>query len=293
MNVRSSTFSLEALERAFPEFDAIDPDELAPGGFKAVHHALRAGREVALKIVKDAVGGETTEGAASLPPRVEREIAAMKRLHTPRVVSILDGPATREVDGAGRLWYLEPYYAGGNLQQRLGAEGPWPRDRVLRLYLDLVEAVDEVDKAGLVHRDIKPPNIVFDENGRAVLLDLGIALHVDLLTLTGSSELAPHTWVFAAPEQFDVRRDAIFDARTDLFLVGLTTYFAWTNVHPFRPELPEYVQRLRAGEVDTGPLEAHGDDVLAQAIIRLLKPHLHERFRTPRRACDAVVGDEQ
>ena len=50
MNAGPSTFSLEALESAFPEFDRIDPNELAPGGFKAVHHAVRAGQEVALKI---------------------------------------------------------------------------------------------------------------------------------------------------------------------------------------------------------------------------------------------------
>ena len=291
MNVRSPTFSLEALAKAFPDFETIDPDELAPGGFKAVHHAVRSGQEVALKIIKDPVEGDVSEGATSLPPRFEREIAAMKRLNTPRIVSILDGPATREIDGAERLWYLEPYYSGGNLQQRLGVDGAWPRERVLSLYLDLLEAVEEVSRAGLVHRDIKPLNIVFDDNGRAVLLDLGVALHVDLPTLTASSELAPRTWAFAAPEQFDTRRDAVFDARTDLFLIGLTVFVAWTNVHPFHPEIPNYVQRLRGGDVDTRPLETYADDHLAQAVLRMLKPELHERFRTPERARYAVMGD--
>lgn len=291
MNIRPPTFSPEALARAFPEF-RVDPTELGPGGSKAVHRALRGESEVVLKIIKEAVAGETAESAPSMPPRFEREIEAMKRIHSPRVVSILDGPEARAIDGAERLWYLEPFYDGGDLKQRLRADGAWPRDRVVQLYRGLLEAVSAVSEANLVHRDIKPSNIVFDAAGDPVLLDLGVALHSDLPALTGSSDPSPGTWQFAAPEQFDPRRDALLDVRTDLFLVGLTTYFAWTNVHPFHDEQPNYGERLRGGQVDPRPLADRLGDPLAVAVLRLLRPALHERFRTPELARDAVMGEQ-
>jgi serine/threonine protein kinase len=286
------TFSPAALSQAFPEFQ-VDPDELGPGGFKAVHRALREGTEVVLKIVKEPVAGETSATAPSMDARFAREIQAMKQIRSRRVVSILDGPATRAIDGAERLWYLEPYYAGGDLSHRLAVEGAWPREGVLQLYLGLLDGVSAVSAAGLVHRDIKPLNIVFDAAGDPVLLDLGVALHANLPALTASSDVAPKTWPFAAPEQFDAHRDAIHDVRTDLFLVGLTTFYAWTNTHPFQPELPNYMDRLRGGEVNLTPLAGRLEDPLTIAVLRLLRPRLHERFRSPDLARNAVVGDRR
>jgi serine/threonine protein kinase len=284
------TFSPHALSQAFPEFE-IDADQLGPGGYKAVYRALLNGTEVVLKIVKEPVAIEN-DTTPSVDARFAREILAMKQIHSPRVVSILDGPATRVIDGAERVWYLEPYYAGGDLSRRLANDGEWPRDRVVQLYLGLLEGVSAVSAAGLVHRDIKPLNIVFDAVGDPVLLDLGVALHMNLAALTASSDVAPKTWPFAAPEQFDAHRDAVHDVRTDLFLVGLTTFYAWTNAHPFQPELPNYLDRLRSGQVNLAPVAGRLADPLAVAVLRLLRPQLHERFRSPELARKAIVGGQ-
>jgi serine/threonine protein kinase len=277
----SYPISHDAVRQAFAEWD-VDVAPLGVGGFKnayAVRHHDR-GDPVVLKVVRQPLGvpaTDTSGGEATLPEWFLREIAAMRTIDSPRVVRILDGPGRREIEGADRVWYLEPYFQG-SLSDRL--TGRWAEVDTARMMLDVLDGIAALSDAHLVHRDIKPDNIVFDAVGRAVLLDLGIALHLDMTRLTGPDEVGPRTPAYAAPEQFEVRRLSTIDFRTDLFLLGVVAFQVRTGLHPFRPDLHGYLERLFRGEYDQDALDASGaSDSFKAMIRRLLGPNANQRYR--------------
>ena len=215
----------------------------------------------------------------TLPERVRREVDGMKRIDHPGVVPILNGPEIREIDGAQRVWYGEPYYPGGTLETRLGY--PWPSSEVLDLLECLTQAAEALALAGVVHRDIKPGNIVYSAEGNPVLLDLGIAYFIDLTPITDAWGNSPRTPRYAAPEQFELRRLARIDFRTDLFLIGVVAFEALTGFHPFQPEEPDgYFDRLADGRVDIDALDAvDATAPMRKLLSRLLAGSVNRRFR--------------
>lgn len=281
-----------AVQAAFPEWE-VDPDPLGEGGFKNAYHVRRAGQDCVLKIVRQPLATrpeeETSDEDLVLPETVMREIAAMRNVRSPHVVSILLGPETREVDGAARVWYLEPFFPNGSLAERMA--NPWEESDVVVLMLQLLVGIEALDDQHLVHRDIKPENIVFDEDDRAVLLDLGIALHLDEERLTGPDQLGPRTPAYAAPEQFEVRRLSSIDFRTDLFLLGVVAFQILTGVHPFEPARDGYMQRLMNGEYSADALAATSpSDCITDVLKRLLGAAPNQRYRKLEFARDAIEG---
>jgi serine/threonine-protein kinase len=280
---------------AFPEFDVQLP-ELGQGTFKVAYKCAYNGHEVVLKLVKEGLGVEEDEDPQIvLPARLHRELRAMKEIASPRIVPILTGPDVREIGSSRHVWYLEPYYAGGTLQDR--AAGPASLKETVSLCDALLEGVDALwTQASLVHRDIKPANIAFDEAGQPVLLDLGIAYHPNATPLTNAFAASPRTDAYAAPEQFAIRRIAPIDARTDLFLVGVVTFEVYTGIHPFRVfDDPEgYLGRLMQGSLDEGALEAQPNaESFKRVLKRLLRPMPNQRYRTPslaRRALGEAIA---
>lgn len=238
-----------------------------------------------MKVVKSPVDEED----AVLPERLRREIEAMTSVSNPRVVEVIEGPSVKAIGSENHIWYLEPYYANGTLDDRLTS--PWSEGDTNKLLEELLLGVDALWGQGrLVHRDIKPANIAFDEDGRAVLLDLGIALHVDLTPITNEFGLSPRTPIYAAPEQFDIKRDADVDFRTDLFLVGIVCFQAVTGVHPFRPDKPnDYFGRLSKGEYDEEALSSCGaSEGFKNVLVRLLGAKPNQRYRKIEFALEAV-----
>lgn len=277
----------EAVVDAFPEF-SMRTGPLGVGGMKNAYLGERDGAWLVLKVVREPVQSGEFEGMISLPERLRREIEGMKSIDHPGIVKVLDGPDVRTIDGAARVWYVEPYYSGGSLLERIGA--PFPADEVLDVAIQLLQAIEVLAAHNIVHRDIKPGNIVFDESGQCVVLDLGIALFVDLTPLTNQFGGSPRTPMYAAPEQFDVRARVKFDARTDLFLVGMVAFEMLTGRHPFDPSRPDtYFDRLTRGEFDGGALDAVDPSTDLRAFLkRLLAPNRSHRFRSVGRALAAA-----
>jgi len=215
----------------------------------------------------------------------------MKDIVSTRIVPILTGPDVREIGSSIYIWYLEPYYSGGTLQERL--PGPTDVRAAVSLCDALLEGVEALwTQARLVHRDIKPANIAFDEEGQPVLLDLGIAFHPNATPLTDAFAASPRTDAYAAPEQFVVRRMAPIDARTDLFLVGVVTFELYTGTHPFHvfDEPDQYLERLMEGSFDKEALEAEPNaENFKDVLKRLLRPMPNQRYRTPALARKALL----
>jgi serine/threonine protein kinase len=282
-------YSATELANAFPEYTFVET--LGEGTFKVAYRVSDAAREeFVLKVVKSPIDptatttmgeSEEEEDGLALPERVRREIEAMRVVISDRIVRIIEGPEIRQIGPASCLWYLELYYPGGTLRRQLGSL--MSSDDVRILAGDLLEGVSALADASLVHRDIKPENIVLDGANRAVLLDLGIALHMELEDVTSSDMVSPLTEKYAAPEQFKLKRETVIDHRTDLFQVGIVLFEALTGVHPFNPTgpRPAYVQRLESHSYDSGALDDVPDcEQLKGFILRLLKPAPNQRYRT-------------
>ena len=275
----------EAVKAAFPDLE-VDEVPLGSGTFKVAFRVRQDGTALVLKVVKSPVD----DSEALLPERLRREIEAMRAISSPHIVEVVDGPSVRECGGEHHVWYLEPFYSNGTMDARL--ESPWGEADVLSLGEQLLLGVEALWVQGkLVHRDIKPANVAFADDGRVVLLDLGIALHIDLTPLTNEFGASPRTPSYAAPEQFDVRRDADIDFRTDLFLVGVVTFQALTGVHPFRPfdQPNEYYERLMKGEYDEDALSAaDASQGLQDVLSRMLGAKPNQRYRKIEYALRAV-----
>lgn len=276
-----------AVAAAFHGWD-IDPEPLGEGTFKTAFHAIRDGQVLVLKVVREPVSEDAQEEEfESVPGRFAREILAMNRLESPRVVRLLDKPALARIGGQPRYWYTEPFYAGGSLAKRRTSQ--WAEPRVLDLMRDIGEGIAALAEAELVHRDIKPDNIVFDGQDRAVLLDLGIALHLRLDTLTSGEGPSPHTPAYAAPEQFAARKNTTIDFRTDLFQLGIVAFEALTGVHPFRPDRPDALDRILQAEFDVQALDLVAPSPALRAILqRLLGQRPNQRYRKVELLLDAI-----
>ena len=267
-----------AVAAAFPEF-SIDVEPLGCGGMKNAYRMERGGDLAVLKVVREPLPPADDEGAVSLPERIRREIDGMRAINHRGIVQVIEGPDVREIEGDDRVWYVEPFYAGGTLTDRLGS--PWGHGDVMDLVSALSDAAEELANHRVVHRDIKPGNIVFDGEDNPVLLDLGIAYFQDLTPLTEGWGHSPRTPSYAAPEQFELRRRTSIDFRTDLFLIGIVAFEALTGQHPFNPSEGEgYLDRLATGVLDSSALDAvDAASCIRNIFQRLLAPGMSQRFR--------------
>ena len=264
-----------ALQGSFPELE-IDRHPLGEGRIKVAYGATWGGTPVVLKLVKAALVDDS-DGTVQIPERTEREILALAKVNSTRVARVLRDPEVRVIDDEQFLSFLEQRYSDDTLRTRMSPE--WPEDRVVDLIHDLLAAVSALSAADLVHRDIKPTNIVFDEDNRPVLLDLDSALHQDLDPLTSESLTGPGTAQYAAPEQFLLRGQVEIDFRSDLFSIGVVAFEALTGTHPFGYPDEDWYQRMSRGNLDTDQLRGRCRRSLQELLTRLLLPEPNQRYR--------------
>ncbi|WP_432535299.1 serine/threonine-protein kinase [Kineococcus arenarius] len=277
---------------AFPDYH-IETPHLGEGTFKVAYKCEYNDKPAVLKILKQEIveDVDSPEGI-SLPERFARELLGMGRINSKHVVQALKEPEVSEIGSSRRLWYLEPFYPGGTLDEAIakGKHGLHLGDQVLAALLTAISNL--WSQAKIVHRDIKPGNIVFDDSDNLVLLDLGIAFFGDLTELTASEQSSPKTPLYAAPEQFEMRRLATIDFRTDLFQAGLVAYEAYTGKHPYFRQftlLGEYLQRIQAVDFDESAIRVAGCDEKRLSVLkRLLASTPSRRYRTVDLALAAV-----
>ena len=214
------SLSVQWIGQNFPDLSQIIP--LASGGFKQVYAADHpADGAVVLKLIVPVRDLED----------INREILAVQAVASDRVPKILCHGSIDTVFGTC-YWIREQRVVGGTLRELLAVEPLTPRE-VLRLGKDILQALVQAESANIVHRDVKPENIVRDANGQYWLLDFGIARHLTLDSRTASMlPFGKMTPGYAPPEQASNIKKAI-DPRADLFAVGVTLYEAAIGVNPF------------------------------------------------------------
>lgn len=234
-------------------------ERIGEGAFAVVHRATQAslGREVAVKIVRAELANQP-----EFIRRFEAEAQTVAAIEHPSVVPLYD--YWREPD---RAYLVMRWMTGGSLETRLDA-GPWSLDATIELVDQVAGALDLAHRRGVVHRDVKPANILFDDDGRAYLADFGIALGADERARPEAA-LSEGSPVFAAPEQ--LRREPA-GPEADVHALAIVAYTLLTGRTPFAdtPDEPALLQRqlhepippARAVRAD---LPAAVDEVLATA----------------------------
>jgi tRNA A-37 threonylcarbamoyl transferase component Bud32 len=179
--------------------------------------------------------------------RIPREADVLRRLDHPAIVPLLDV----ETDGDDVV-LLMPYYDGGTLADRVARDGPLPAGDVLALSDRLVGALAAAHRAGIVHRDVKPQNVLFDAAGDAFLADFGVARASDVTTGLTADGVVVGTPAYMAPEQ--ARGEPVGPA-SDVFALGATLLFALTGRGPWGDGPAAAVSgRAARGRADVGGL---------------------------------------
>ena len=242
------------------------------GGMATVYLAedLKHRRKVAVKVLNPEIGSAV--GA----DRFLREIEIAAGLQHPHVVPLYD---SGEADGL--LYFVMPFVEGEPLSARLAREGALPIDEALRILRDVVDALAYAHARGVVHRDIKPDNVMFSGN-HAVVLDFGVAKAVrdaaDSTTIT-STGLALGTPAYMAPEQ--ATADPAVDHRADIYAVGIMAYEMIVGRPPFAGTTPQAVLGAHLTKTPD-PVERHREDVppaLAALIARCLEKQPNDRVQ--------------
>jgi len=200
-------------------------DKLGQGGMGAVYraHDTALGRDVAVKLLQPELAAET-----GFRERFRREAYAAGRLASPNIIPIYE---TGEIDG--RMYLVMPIVDGVDLKEVLKRDGALSPQKAVRVVEQAAAALDAAHKSGLVHRDVKPSNLLMVGEDFVYLIDFGLVHEADAgrLTLTN---VAPGSPAYMAPERFGAGTDGkVVDARADVYSLACVLYECLTGRLPF------------------------------------------------------------
>ncbi|HKY97557.1 MAG TPA: protein kinase [Gemmatimonadaceae bacterium] len=255
--------------------------ELGRGGMATVYLAQDAkhDRVVALKVLHPDL-------AASLgPDRFLREIKLAARLNHPHILPLFD---SGEMNGF--LYYVMPYVEGESLRERLDRDGKLGIDEAVRLTQGIASALDYAHRQGIVHRDVKPENVMLYEN-MPMVMDFGIAKAVaagsDTLTQTGMMIGTP---AYVSPEQ--AAGETNLDGRSDQYSLACMLYEMISGERPFSGNTPQSIMAKRFTEMPR-PLQSIRSTVPASvdwAVTKAMATEAGDRFSSTSVFAQALVS---
>ena len=275
MGKESAGPSLEDLAQEICQHKSLEySGRVDDGTFKETFKVIDSGGDLqALKIYK------------SLPDtRTDREIDSMLRCDHENIAKIL-AIDYFEQNGAQYLYLLEEFFSGGTLSERIETAGLLSREQLTVVARGLISAVSHIASHGLVHRDIKPQNILFRKDQEApILTDFGIVrdLNADSETLSWLQS-GPCTPQYGAPEQLRNEKRLI-DWRTDQFAIGTTLSYAFLGFHPYDAGSGDVIDTIN-NVARRGPISQRFLDQITEANLVMLAPMVAQypaqRVRTP------------
>jgi serine/threonine protein kinase len=249
-------------------------EKLGQGGMAQVYKAYQPDldRYVAIKILHPHLTGD-----AEFTARFQREARAIAALEHPHTVRVYDF----DTDGDLAFIVME-YLPGVGLKARLrdlSCHNEFmPLDQVEQIVGALADALDYAHRRGVVHRDVKPSNVIVTHDGRPVLTDFGIAKMIDATIITGSSG-SLGTPAYMSPEQ---GRGEPGDARSDIYALGVLLYQLCTNHLPFDADTPYAIilKHLTAPLPPPRELRPNLPDALERVILKALAKDPNARYQT-------------
>jgi serine/threonine-protein kinase len=252
---------------------------LGSGGMAHVYYGEHAalGRPLVVKVLHAHLARES-----EMRERFRREAEAASRLVHPHVCPILDYGSSGSAE-----YIVMPYMVGGSLADQLARHKTLPGPRAAAVAAQVACALDYAHRRGVVHRDIKPDNILFDDDGNALLTDFGIAtarFH-GRLTATGRAMGTPH---YMSPEQAMGR---LVDGRSDLYAVGVMLYEALLGFPPFDGADSYSVGYKHVHEPPVAPevVDSRVPAALSAIVMRCLAKPAGERYQRGNELADALL----
>jgi serine/threonine-protein kinase len=257
--------------------------ELGRGGFAVVYSVrdLRLNRYLAVKVMRP----DLVASPQSLE-RFRREARIAASLDHPNIL-----PVSFADEAAGLVYYAMPRVRGQTLRERLRQDGPLPVEEARRIFVEVARGLHYAHEQGVVHRDVKPANIMLEHAGKVLVLDFGIAKalsadggHLSISgAVIGSAE-------YMSPEQGTGSRD--IDRRSDLYSLGIVAYETLVGETPFRgADMQEVFRRHAQGKVpDVRGRRPEAPPPLAQAIARCVVRDREGRWSSGEDAARAAVG---
>ena len=251
-------------------YHIIEP--LGQGGMASVYKAFDTSleRHVAIKIIRPDI---ETDNQSEFLKRFQREAKSLAQLDHPYILKVLDYG-----DQEGLPYLVMPFLEGGTLKEKMGK--PMPYNQAAALLTPIAEALDYAHKRNIIHRDVKPANILISQSGAPILSDFGIA---KILVQSGSTQLTGAgvgigTPDYMAPEQWT----GTADARTDIYSLGVVFYQMVTGRLPFSADTPAAVLIKHLRDPLPRPRTFVHDlpEVVEQVLFKALAKEPENRFQT-------------
>jgi eukaryotic-like serine/threonine-protein kinase len=253
-------------------------EEVGQGGMAVVYRAQdeTLKREVAIKVLHQHLAGEPESRA-----RLEREAQAVAKLRHDNILEIFDYSGL----DSHTAYIVTEFIDGQTLKQFLNARTPGFPEVAALITSEICRALAHAHAAGVIHRDVKPENVMIRKDGLIKLMDFGIAQILDFQRMTVTGQLLGSP-AYMAPEIIEGKP---LDFRTDVFSVGILLYLLATGVLPFAGKNPhEVLRRISEGKfADPRSVKPGVDQALARTISRALARRPDDR--TPD---VALLGDE-
>jgi len=254
--------------------------QIGKGGMATVYRAHQSSfnRDVAIKIIKNDLGNQEEFVA-----RFRREAQLIATLAHPHILKVFDYGREDEI-----VYLVMELMTGGSLANFI-CRGPLPFNVIARLLDQITEALDYAHEQGVVHRDMKPQNVLLDTRGNAFITDFGIAKMVGERTMLTQSGAVMGTPAYMAPEQWFARR---VDGRTDLYALGIMLYEMLTGSVPFESETPAQIMYMHLQAPPPSPRLAQPNiPVAVEEVIKVaLAKDPQQRFASGKELASAFRG---
>jgi serine/threonine protein kinase len=257
-------------------------EKVAEGGMGSVYRAKHriTGQIVAIKIMPPHMAGNPV-----LLKRFEQEFRAASLLDHPNIVRAIEYQ-----DNVSAPYLVMEFVEGESLGQKIERDGRMSETESIRIIAQVAQGLHRAHKQGMIHRDVKPDNVMVTPEGQAKLADLGLVKEVEAdlnLTRTGRGLGTPH---FMAPEQFRNAKNA--DVRCDIYALGATLYMMVTGELPFRSNGPLDAWMKKIHNELTPPRDIVPDlsERVDWAIRRAMSAETNKRPNTCREFIEDLTG---
>ncbi len=245
---------------------------IGEGGMSQVWRAqdLNTGKAVAVKVLREEFREDET-----FVRRFEREAQAASRMTHPNIANLLDVG----VEEDGTRYLVIEFVSGKTLKQFIQESGALRPDTAAQIIIRVLAAVQHAHQNGVIHRDIKPQNILIDKEGTVKVTDFGIARVANAQTMSQDTDVVMGSVYYFSPEQ---ARGAAVDEKSDLYSVGIVLYEMLAGAVPFTGETPVAIAMKHLQDVPIAPSDLNPavSPALDYVVLHALEKRPRNRYAT-------------